>query len=121
MIGMMGLRGISILESSGDTGVGAACLANDGSNRKEFTPTFPGSCPYVITVGGTQAVKPEVAWIGSTGGFSNYFPTAWYQKDAVATYLDKHIAADVKTYYKPFTNFSGRGFPDIAAHSLPPP
>jgi tripeptidyl-peptidase I len=45
MIGMMGLRGITILESSGDTGVGAPCMSNDGKNHTEFTPAFPGTCP----------------------------------------------------------------------------
>ncbi|KAI0127908.1 Pro-kumamolisin, activation domain-containing protein [Xylariales sp. AK1849] len=45
LIGMMGVRGISVLESSGDTGVGAPCLSNDGKNHTEFTPIFPASCP----------------------------------------------------------------------------
>jgi tripeptidyl-peptidase-1 len=44
-IGMMGLRGISILGSSGDTGVGAPCITNDGTNKTEFTPAFPTACP----------------------------------------------------------------------------
>nr|POE47836.1 tripeptidyl-peptidase sed4 [Quercus suber] len=97
MIGMMGLRGRTILESSGDEGVGAVCLANDGSNAPQFTPQFPG-------------------------GFSNYFPTAWYQKKAVGTYLNNHISAATKQYYSSnhYTNFAGRGFPDISAHSLYP-
>jgi tripeptidyl-peptidase I len=120
-VGMMGLRGVSILESSGDSGVGAPCKANDGSNRVEFTPQFPGTCPYIIAVGGTQSYAPEVAWTGSSGGFSNYFPQAWYQKEAIDTYLTKFISPEVKAYYTPYANFSGRGFPDISAHSLPPP
>lgn len=45
LIGMMGLRGISVLESSGDTGTGAPCMSNDGKNHTEFTPAFPGTCP----------------------------------------------------------------------------
>lgn len=43
LIGLMGLRGISVLESSGDTGVGAACLTNDGTDKPVFTPQFPGT------------------------------------------------------------------------------
>jgi tripeptidyl-peptidase I len=121
MIGMMGLRGVTLLHSSGDSGVGAPCRANDGSNRAEFTPQFPGTCTYITAVGGTQAYNPEIAWVGSSGGFSNYFSQAWYQKEAIATYLDKHVSAEVKEYYKPYANFTGRGFPDISAHSLPPP
>ncbi|KAK2009217.1 Pro-kumamolisin [Colletotrichum eremochloae] len=121
LIGMMGLRGVTMLESSGDTGVGAPCRANDGSNTVQFTPQFPASCPYITAVGGTQAFGPEVAWVGSGSGFSNYFKQAWYQEDAVKQYLQSGISADTKAYYQPFTNFSGRGFPDISAHSASPP
>ena len=119
-IGMMGLRGITILESSGDTGVGAPCQSNDGKKTPQFTPTFPGSCPYITAVGGTQSIDPEIAWTGSSGGFSNYFSRAWYQEFAVETYLDKYISDNVKQYYKTYTDFSGRGFPDISAHSSNP-
>lgn len=45
LIGIMGLRGITVLESSGDTGTGAPCISNDGKNHTEFTPAFPGTCP----------------------------------------------------------------------------
>ncbi|KAK4546803.1 hypothetical protein LTR36_001535 [Oleoguttula mirabilis] len=120
MIGMMGLRGRTILESSGDEGVGAVCRANSGSDEPQFTPQFPGTCPYVTTVGGTQFSNPENAWNASSGGFSFYFPTAWYQQQAVDTYLNKYISNATKSYYSSnnFTNFAGRGFPDISAHSL---
>ncbi|KAM0285326.1 hypothetical protein ACHAQH_001515 [Verticillium albo-atrum] len=122
LIGMMGLRGVTILESSGDGGVGAPCRANDGSGRAEFTPQFPGTCPYLTSVGGTQGWAPEVAWTGSSGGFSNYFPRAWYQEGAVEEYLNESMPAETKAYYEDgkFVDFSGRGFPDISAHSLSP-
>ena len=120
MIGILGLRGITIIESSGDTGVGAACRANDGSNKTQFTPQFPASCPYVTSVGGTVDLHPEVGWNTSSGGFSNYFKRAWYQEQAVGRYLDSGISAETQKYYKPYTNFEGRGFPDVSAHSLGP-
>lgn len=41
LIGLMGLRGISVLESSGDEGVGASCLAINSSSVPQFNPTFP--------------------------------------------------------------------------------
>jgi tripeptidyl-peptidase-1 len=119
-IGMMGLRGITILESSGDTGVGAPCQSNDGKKTPQFTPAFPGTCPYVSAIGGTQGIDPEIAWDGSTGGFSNYFPRAWYQEAAIETYLGSYVSKAVQEYYTPFTNFSGRGFPDFSAHSSNP-
>jgi tripeptidyl-peptidase-1 len=120
MIGMLGLRGITVLESAGDTGVGAACMSNDGKNTTQFTPQFPGTCPYITAVGGTQAVSPEVAWVDGSGGFSNYFPRPWYQELAVENYLWFHISSETKEYYNAFTNFNNRGFPDISAHSLTP-
>jgi tripeptidyl-peptidase I len=122
MIGMMGLRGRTVLESSGDEGVGAVCLNNEPPNQPQFTPQFPGTCPYVTAVGGTQFLDPEWAWNASSGGFSFYFDQPWYQKEAVQTYLSQYISADVKDYYSSnnYTNFAGRGFPDVAAHSLYP-
>jgi tripeptidyl-peptidase-1 len=96
------------------------CLTNDGSNTPRFVPTFPATCPYVTAVGGTQAVTPEIAWVGSAGGFSDYFPRPWYQEIAVQNYLAKYVSAETKTYYSQYTNFSGRGFPDVSAHSLTP-
>ena len=122
MIGMMGMRGRTILESSGDEGTGAVCRANTGSKKPQFTPQFPGTCPYVTAVGGTQFVNPEQAWNASSGGFSFYFPTAWYQKEAIATYLSQYISSATKQYYSSngYVDFKGRGFPDISAHSLYP-
>ncbi|EAW10825.1 S53 family peptidase [Aspergillus clavatus NRRL 1] len=120
MIGLMGLRGITVLESSGDTGIGSACMSNDGTNTPQFTPTFPGTCPFITSVGGTQAYAPEVAWDGSSGGFSNYFKRPRYQEAAVKSYLKHHISKDTKEYYSQYTNFHGRGFPDVSAHSLTP-
>jgi tripeptidyl-peptidase-1 len=60
MIAMMGLRGITILESSGDIGIGAACRHNDGSNRLRFDPQFPSSCPWITSVGGTEVSVPVI-------------------------------------------------------------
>ncbi|MCJ1386330.1 vesicle formation at the endoplasmic reticulum [Xylographa soralifera] len=120
MIGQLGARGISVLESSGDTGVGAPCQSNDGKKTPQFTPQFPGTCPYITAVGGTQAVSPEVAWVAGSGGFSNYFAQPSYQASAVNTYLTKYLPAATKKYFTPYTNFTSRGFPDVSAHSLTP-
>jgi tripeptidyl-peptidase I len=45
----LGARGVSIIFSSGDAGVGpdGACFSNDGKNKTEFIPAFPAGCPYV--------------------------------------------------------------------------
>lgn len=120
MIGLLGLRGITVLQSSGDSGVGAACKTNDGRNITRFEPQFPSSCPYATSVGGTQAYPVEKAWTGSGGGFSNYFTQPYYQRDAVHGYLDKHISRATLEYYTPFFNASNRAYPDVAAHSAAP-
>ena len=120
MIGQLGLRGISVLESSGDTGVGAPCQSNDGKKTPQFTPQFPGTCPFITAVGGTQALNPEVAWVASSGGFSNYFTQPQYQSKAVDNYFANEISPATLQYFTPYFNRKGRGFPDVSAHSLTP-
>ncbi|KAJ6155508.1 hypothetical protein N7470_006074 [Penicillium chermesinum] len=85
----------------------------------QFNPIFPATCPYVTAVGGTSAVSPEVAWNASSGGFSSIFPRAWFQEGAIPAYL-AGISTETKEYYGKYTDFGGRGFPDVSAHSLYP-
>ncbi|KAJ5153406.1 uncharacterized protein N7482_009884 [Penicillium canariense] len=118
LIGLNTLRGLTIIHSSGDEGVGSACQASDGVTP-QFNPIFPATCPYVTAVGGTSAVTPEVAWNASSGGFSNYFSRAWYQDFAIEAYLNK-VSPETKEYYSQYADFEGRGFPDVSAHSLYP-
>jgi tripeptidyl-peptidase I len=54
LIGILTLRGVTVFESSGDTGIGSYCTKNDGTNAPTFLPEFPSSCPYITSVGGTQ-------------------------------------------------------------------
>lgn len=119
LIGILGLKGITVLESSGDLGVGAGCLAPD-NKTVEFNAIFPATCPYLTSVGGTVDVTPEIAWDGSSGGFSKYFPRPAYQDAAVGAYLAEQVSAATLAYYGPYTDFEGRGFPDVAGHSVSP-
>ena len=132
----LGLRGTSLLFSSGDNGVGAGgnvtaevCVTNDGKNKPTFLPIFPATCPYVTAVGGTTSQSPEVAVEivtrnGSTnggffsgGGFSRYFPIPAYQLSTVPAYVRK-VAAYNSTYLsRGLFNPAGRGFPDVAFQS----
>ncbi|KAG0699462.1 peptidase S8/S53 domain-containing protein [Suillus ampliporus] len=125
----LGLMGVTILYSSGDSGVGGNggyCL-NPGGNvtadGKIFNPTFPSTCPYVTSVGATQVSpgqsvsEPENACeevIYSGGGFSNYFSLPDYQKGAVEGYL----AANPISYSKDIYNSTGtsRAYPDLSAN-----
>jgi tripeptidyl-peptidase-1 len=91
-----------------------SCQANDGSGKTKFLPTFPASCPYVTSVGGTVNFAPEAAVSFSGGGFSDYFPRPAYQSVAVPGFL-KQLP---KGTYAGLYNASGRGFPDLSAQSV---
>ncbi|KAI5288248.1 vesicle formation at the endoplasmic reticulum [Ascosphaera aggregata] len=108
----LGARGVSVIFSSGDEGVGQACMSNDGKNQTRFNPIFPATCPYVTSVGATHQVEPERATSFSSGGFSEHWPQPEYQKAAVETYLLYHLAPGT---WDGLYNPSGRGFPDVAA------
>ncbi|KAH8990281.1 subtilisin-like protein [Lactarius akahatsu] len=104
----LGARGVSVLFASGDDGVGEGDCVTDGNVR--FRPTFPASCPWVTTVGGTMRYKPEIASDLSGGGFSDYFKRPDYQDEAVTTFFET-----IGNMYQGLYNDSSRGFPDIAA------
>lgn len=117
----LGARGVTTVYSSGDSGVGpdGLCISNGAYSRKgkaTFLPAFPASCPFATTVGATQNFAPEIAVDGdlpgfySGGGFSNLFPTAWYQADAVLPYV-KSLGNKCQGLY----NRWGRAYPDVAA------
>lgn len=104
----LGARGVSLLVSSGDGGLGgqddSLCFTNDGKNSSTFLPEFPASCPYVTAVGATMQFEPELpayrnpgigpdgknhGFYASGSGFSTYFPRPKYQDGTV----DKYVAA----------------------------
>jgi len=118
----LGVRGTSLMFSSGDGGVGdndpnpatQQCFTNDGRNVTRFIPSFPPSCPFVTVVGGTTRV-PEVAVsrFFSGGGFSDHFARPWYQEKVVKNYL----AALPNGTYEGLFNMNGRAYPDVSAQS----
>lgn len=128
----LGLQGVSILYSSGDFGVagnGGQCIDsatgayNNGSSGI-FNPSFPGTCPYITSVGATQIMNgstvhtPESAServIFSGGGFSNVFAMPSYQQKAIATYFTEHAP----TYENRFNDsMNVRGYPDVSANGV---
>ncbi|KAF7983704.1 hypothetical protein HWV62_19635 [Athelia sp. TMB] len=123
----LGARGVSILFSSGDDGVGDGdCKSNNGTNAVAFQPNFPASCPFVTSVGATQKISPEIAATFSAGGFSNYFSTPSYQTNATSAFI-KSLGTKYAGLYKcgssvncaPVTfSQSGRGIPDVSAQGL---
>lgn len=80
LFSQLGARGVSILVSSGDSGVGTTCKVN---GKTSFETAFPASCPWVTTVGGTTGNSPENAWSSGGGGFSEVFGRMFssYQDD----------------------------------------
>lgn len=115
----LGLRGVSLLFSSGDSGVGAndTCVSNDGKNTSMFLPAFPASCPYITAVGGTRAYPEVVAYdprngYASGSGFSNYFSQPDYQKQSGV--VDKYITS-LNGEFDGLYNKSGRAYPDVSA------
>ncbi|KXS94667.1 hypothetical protein AC578_4884 [Pseudocercospora eumusae] len=121
----LALRGVTVVVAAGDRGVSGnfGCAVNPLNNSATaFKPLFPGSCPYVTTVGATQVNftdsgqqkevpiydKPHNFWSG--GGFSNIHGRPFFQAQAVSQYL-----ADHDPHYPPGTfNVSGRAYPDVA-------
>ncbi|OJD16341.1 hypothetical protein AJ78_03474 [Emergomyces pasteurianus Ep9510] len=106
-------RGVSIIFSSGDSGVGSSCRSNDGALRTVFNPIFPATCPFVTSVGATRGYEPEEAANFSSGGFSAVFERPAYQDKAVLEYLKK-----LGNKWTGLYNRNGRGFPDVAAHGV---
>ncbi|KAH8990978.1 subtilisin-like protein [Lactarius akahatsu] len=112
----LGVRGVSVLFASGNDGVGRGdCLSRDssGNSRVQFRPTFPSTCPWVTSVGGTTGYNPEVAASLSGGGFSVYFSRPPYQINAVPAFL-RNVGGQYNGFYNP----GGRGVPDIALQAI---
>ena len=124
----LGLRGVTVVAASGDNGPFSFGIPNpyqawsSPDTPCSFQPSFPGSMPHVVAVGGTTGgkdpFKPERAAavesggkITSGGGFSNVFPQPEWQKLAVQRYL-KQYSYDLPP--ESFFNQSNRAYPDVA-------
>ncbi|KAL2150385.1 hypothetical protein VTH82DRAFT_6948 [Thermothelomyces myriococcoides] len=118
----LALQGVTVVESSGDFGVGGArfdsragCL---GPDRAVFSPRVMANCPYVLSVGATALVEPEsepeqqqqqqqqqhqqprlvevaARAFASGGGFSNIFGRPKWQDRHVREYLRRANLSDL--------------------------
>jgi tripeptidyl-peptidase-1 len=123
IFGQLGTRGVSIISAAGNSGPGASCQSNDGKKTTKFIPSFPASCPYVTSVGGTE-LESDTSAGGksgkskavdfSGGGFSEHFDRPKWQDKPVKEYLKKY-----GTQWKKYYNEKGRAYPDVAAHVGP--
>jgi tripeptidyl-peptidase-1 len=131
----LGAQGVSILSASGDDGVAGYKARNDTSVCG-YTATFPSTCPFVTSVGGTQNAQndpedheihtlkewaanapeqqPPFFRVTTAGGFSNHFAAPAYQQGHIRSYF----ASPQGKAAPPGYNTTGRGFPDIASTSL---
>ncbi|RDW61306.1 hypothetical protein BP5796_11198 [Coleophoma crateriformis] len=129
----LGLQGVTILYSSGDFGVAGnsgQCIntqtgAYNNGSTGTFNPSFPGTCPYVTSVGATQVMNgstihtPESASqrvIFSGGGFSNNFAMPSYQQKAMATYFQNHAPPYSAAQFN--NSQKVRGYPDVSANGV---
>ncbi|KAI8873585.1 subtilisin-like protein [Ramicandelaber brevisporus] len=105
----LGARGVSVIVSSGDGGVGGLQPSN---TCNKFVPTFPASCPHVTAVGATTGVDETGANL-SAGGFSAYFDRPSYQRNAVSKYLNA-----LDNQYQDLFEHGGRAYPDVSAQGM---
>jgi tripeptidyl-peptidase-1 len=135
----LAVMGVTVVVSSGDAGApGRTCELCDGSDA--LSPDFPGSSPYVVSVGATYVVASNTTqnWTtplctqfgcanGTTTKVVNYNDTGWtsgsgftlypetrpdWQNDAVTEYLNSGVYLPVNASS---WNRNGRGYPDVVA------
>jgi len=132
----LGLRGVTLVASSGDAGAPGRTNEECGGDNK-LNPAFPASSPWVLAVGGTifmNATKLEnpqtpmcknnscigggvelncnfdrCGWT-SGGGFSNYFNRPPWQINASDSYLNSSAPFPPENLF----NTHGRIYPDIS-------
>lgn len=127
--GKLGLLGTTILYSSGDRGVAGRnniCVFPNGTlsvDAPGFIPSFPGTCPFITSVGATQVnpgasvTEPESACaqvIFSGGGFSNVFSIPEYQKAAQAEFFSRHNPPYTSVQFN--NSRAVRAYPDVSAN-----
>jgi len=118
----LGVRGVSILFASGDSGSGCADGDYNGPKNARcdctFNPSFPATCPHVTSVGATRFLKGNsgeegaVSAFTSGGGFStDDFPLESFQEEKVQAYFSSGVELPPACAY----NASGRATPDVSA------
>lgn len=114
----LGARGVSIVIASGDDGANSF-LARNNKTACGLSPSFPASCPYVLSVGATQGpaeyqaeyaeTSDKGGIITSGGGFSDYYAAPKFQHHAIQNYLTTVSPTPNGTF-----NSTMRGYPDVS-------
>ncbi len=132
----LGLRGITLVASSGDAGApGRTNEGCDGDNK--LNPSFPASSPWVLAVGGTIIMnattikdphtslcktfpcigggtelncnRDRCGWTAG-GGFSGFFNRPPWQINASDNYLNSSVEFPPHKFF----NKNGRIYPDLS-------
>ena len=135
----MGLRGISVMVSSGDAGAPGRTNEDCAPGVDHVNPAFPGSSPYITSVSATYVVpdqdtcaEPSTTPIcqqygcvnGTTERPTNFNETGWTTGGGFAifnenrpTWQNTAVENYLKSKAKRPTHFqkTGRGYPDVAA------
>lgn len=141
----LALLGQTVVVASGDAG--SPGRTNEGCNSQNpINPVYPGSSPYILSVGATAMISDNstVQWKTSicqnnscTTGYRtrpvNFADVQWtsgsgfgiydsetqpdWQSDAVTEYLQSGVALPNSSFW----NDKGRGYPDVTAngHNCP--
>merc|ERR1712137_69239 len=136
----IGLKGTSLFAASGDSG--ANCRTDGGCTGTVLHASFPGSSPYITTVGATQLSNPEynldvtpaactalassykcasggteVAVSQPVAGFTSGggFSTYTPRPSYQDTVVEQYLKSGVALPPSTFFNSSNRGYPDVAA------
>jgi len=119
----LGVRGISVLVASGDSGV-AGREANDDPTQCGFDASWPTSIPFLTSVGATQwfngdpsqgeitcsIANSPAALITSGGGFSKIWKRQSYQQAVWQKwYTPARVISGQQTYEQQY-----RGVPDVS-------
>jgi tripeptidyl-peptidase-1 len=128
----LGLRGVTLVTSSGNDGVGNFVVREDILSCG-YRPSFPASSRYVTTIGGTQGVEKNAkasetaadctvyiakdmlgmfaGGIVSGGGFSEISEASSHQRSHINKYF-----TELKVNHVPVPGYSrtGRGYPDLS-------
>ncbi|PPQ87241.1 hypothetical protein CVT25_004091 [Psilocybe cyanescens] len=132
----LGARGVSLLFSSGDTGVGdgiwnpgypTTCISNDGKNTTKFLPSFPAGYVNSDALGTTNAANDLVCYllgvlsntpfissvtaVGGTSLIPEVAVSTWYSGGGFSDYFSRPSYQDdaVTEYLKRLPNGTYQG------------
>lgn len=114
----VGAKGISVFFSSGDNGVAGN---GEQSCANGYYGTWPASCPYVTTIGGTEfdssgreVVADFAQYTGGKatapgGGYSEHFAAPDYNRNVTVAYANSLSSSQKSKVYA-----NNRGYPDLS-------